>query len=164
MATRYEALTAPQIELIHQSKLFFIASAHPGLEAGPEGQGPVNCSPKGNVPIHVIDSTTVAFLDYHGSGNETARHASAQGPVTVMFMSMDARDAAIVRLFGHAEIQPLETSPHAQRLLELSPSREGLRQIVVVHIESTQTSCGFGVPIFEYQGDRSSAGRGRRFK
>jgi len=28
------------------------------------------------------------------------------------------------------------------------------RQIIVADIDLVQTSCGFGVPLFEYQGDR----------
>ncbi|MCP5059218.1 MAG: pyridoxamine 5'-phosphate oxidase family protein [bacterium] len=164
MATRYTALSPEQLDLIRESRLFFVASAHPDLEPGPEGQGPVNCSPKGNVPLAVIDERTVAYLDYHGSGNETARHADAEGPITLMFMSMDAIDAAIVRLYGRAETQSLEASPYAEQLLKDCRLEKGLRQIVVVHIASTQTSCGYGVPVCDYRNDREASQRGRRFK
>ncbi len=164
MAETAAALSAVQITLIEEARLFFVASAHPRLEPGPEGQGPVNCSPKGNVPLTVLDARTVAYLDYHGSGNETARHALADGPVTVMVMSLDAEDAAILRLYGRAEIQPLESSPLADRLLQRCRDRKGLRQVVLLHVESARMSCGYGVPVYEYRGDRERSQRGRRFK
>jgi hypothetical protein len=30
----------------------------------------------------------------------------------------------------------------------------GARQIIVMQVDLAQTSCGFGVPLFAYQGDR----------
>jgi hypothetical protein len=32
----------------------------------------------------------------------------------------------------------------------------GKRQLIMVHIDSVQTSCGFGVPMFELQAERST--------
>src|SRR5581483_2564080 len=117
MATSYEGITEEQAALIRQAPLFFVASAAPDMAAGPQGQGPVNLSPKGGTPLHVIDANRVAYLDYEGSGNQTAGHAKAGGPITLMVMSMDAKDAAVVRLFGHATVIPLEASELKQRLL-----------------------------------------------
>jgi hypothetical protein len=164
VATHYKKITSEQQALIRASKLFFVASVHPDLRTGPEAQGPVNVSPKGNVPLCVIDENCVAYLDYHGSGNETARHALAGGPVTVMVMSTQPEDAAIVRLYGQAAVASLEASPLAERLLETCPERKGLRQVVSIEVQHTQTSCGYGVPVFEYLGDRQTSQRGRRFK
>jgi hypothetical protein len=126
----------------------------------------VNVSPKGTVPLCILDESRVAYLDYHGSGNETARHALAGGPVTIMLMSMQADDAAIVRLYGDAEVEPVDRSPVAEQLFEAVPDceRKGLRQVVTVHVRHTQTSCGYGVPVFEYVAERESSQRGRRFK
>jgi hypothetical protein len=164
MATHHTRITPEQQALIRESKVFFVASVDPDLGTGPEGQGPVNVSPKGNVPLSVIDENRVAYLDYHGSGDETARHALAGGPVSVMVMSIQPEDAAIVRLYGHAVVEPLEESPLAERLLETCRERKGLRQVVVVEVERTQTSCGYGVPVLEYVADRQTSQRGRRFK
>jgi len=38
--------------------------------------------------------------------------------------------------------------------------------ILLDHItdERTQTSCGYGVPVYDYQGDRTKTQRGRRYK
>ncbi|MDA0351389.1 MAG: pyridoxamine 5'-phosphate oxidase family protein [Chloroflexi bacterium] len=166
MASSYDHITAEQRALIERAPLFFIASAHRELQPGPAGQGPVNVSPKGGVPLHVIDERHVAYLDYTGSGDETARHASSDGPVTVMVMSIDGQDAAIVRLYGRARVSPIEGSPLAERLLAQPAASIELpqRQVVEIEVESTATSCGYGVPVLEFRADRTRSERGRRYK
>jgi hypothetical protein len=160
----YDCITDPQAELLRVASLFFIASVHPDLEAGPMGEGPVNLSPKGMTPIHVLGPNKIAYLDYPGSGNETARHAAVGGPVALMVMSMDASDAAIVRLYGRATATPIQESPLADRLLAGAPSPDKARQVVEIEVDKTQTSCGFGVPIYEFVGERPPEARGRRFR
>lgn len=166
MATGYDRITEEQRDLIQNAPMFFVASTHPTLEEGPAGQGPVNVSPKGGTPLHVIDEQRVAYLDYVGSGNETARHAGAGGPVTVMVMSTDGENAAIVRLYGHASVTPIEESPLGERLRAQPAESIELpqRQVVEVAVESTATSCGYGVPVMEFRQERTRAERGRRFK
>jgi hypothetical protein len=166
MATYYEKITAEQAALIRESQVFFVASVTPDLSLGPNGQGPVNLSPKGGSPLQIIDDRRVAYLDYRGSGNETGRHAIAGGPITLMVMAMGATDAAIVRLYGRATVTPLDESPLARRLRAAPAASIELteRQVVDVAIESTVTSCGYGVPVFEFASQRVRAERGRRFK
>ncbi len=164
MGTYYDEITPAQAELIDESNIFFIASVAQDLSDGSNGGGPVNVSPKGGVPLHIIDNNHVAYLDYPGSGNETARHAEANGPCTVMVMSM-GEDAAIVRLYGRARVTSIDESPLAEQIL--AESAEGLtkpRQIIEVEVDRTQTSCGYGVPLYTYVGERTSNIRGRRFK
>lgn len=166
MGTSFDHITEEQADLIRNSPLFFVASAAPDMGEGPDGQGPVNLSPKGGTPLHVISPNRVAYLDYTGSGNQTALHAQAGGPITLMVMSMGNEDAAIVRLFGRARVVPVEESDLGEMLME-SPARDielPVRQVVDVTIEGTQTSCGYGVPVFEYVGQRVRAERGRRYK
>ena len=114
----------------------------------------------------MIDERCVAYLDYQGSGNETARYAQAGGPVTGMVMSIREADAAIVRLYGHARIGPLDESPLASRLMESTAEeiRLAQRQVVEIAIEQTQTSCGYGIPILEFVRERTIDERGRRYK
>ncbi len=158
-------ITDEQADLIRNAKVFFIASADPTLGDGPDGQGAVNLSPKGAGELQIIDRNTLAYFDYRGSGNETARHTAAGGPITVMVTSFD-EDAAIVRLYGHAVAKPLEESILAEQAEQLRavdiPTAE--RQVIEISVDRTQTSCGYGVPVYEYQGDRSRDQRGRRFK
>lgn len=161
----YDHITPEQVALIQDSHLFFVASVHPELTIGPSGEGPVNVSPKGGVPLHVLDARHVAYLDYPGSGNETARHAAANGPVTVMVMSLSAEDAAIVRLYGEAALTPIEDVPPDSPLLQgITGSLKNARQVITVTVSSTQTSCGYGVPVYDFVSDRDKSGRGRRYK
>jgi hypothetical protein len=166
MATSYDRITPEQQALIREAPVFFVASAAPDLTRGPADQGPVNLSPKGGSPLHVIDEHRVAYLDYTGSGNQTASHAHAGGPVTVMVMSMDGADAAVVRLFGRASVTPVEESPLRELMLS-APAEDielPMRQVIEIAVESTQTSCGYGVPVFEFRKQRVRAERGRRYK
>jgi hypothetical protein len=166
MATHFDRITDEQAVLIRDAPVFFVASVSPDLSKGAQGQGPVNLSPKGGSPLHVIDPHRVAYLDYTGSGNETGRHALAGGPITVMVMSMDGQDAAVVRLFGRATVCPVDTSPLRDLLLG-SPAASielPVRQAVDIAVESTVTSCGYGVPVFEFVSQRVRAKRGRRYK
>jgi hypothetical protein len=164
MATYYPGITDEQATLIRNAPLFFVASAEPTL-AIEDRVGPVNVSPKGGVPLHIIDRNRVAYLDYAGSGNETARHCAAGGPITVMIASFEGGDAAIVRLFGTASVTPLDKSPLAA-LMRAHPAAElkTQRQVIEVTIEKTMTSCGYGVPVMQLVRQRRVVDRGRRYK
>jgi hypothetical protein len=165
MGTHYSSITDEQAELIHQSRVFFVATADPGLGPGPDGIGPVNVSPRGGVPLHILSPTRVAFLDYPGSGNETARHAIAGGPITLMVCSFDAEDAAIVRLYGRARVTPPAESPLTEQLLrDAGAELRHPRQVIEVLVNRTSTSCGYGVPIMTFVRDRRAGDRGRRYK
>jgi hypothetical protein len=112
----------------------------------------------------MVSENRVAYLDTNGSGNETARHAAAGGPVTVMVCSFGT-DAAIVRLYGHARVVPLEQSALAQALAgEARNLMSSPRQVIVIDVERTMTSCGYGVPVMVVERERQRVDRGRRFK
>ena len=167
MATHYSFITDEQAALIRNATLFFVATADPQLANGANGPGPVNVSPKGGVALHILGPTRVAFLDYRGSGNETARHSIAGGPITVMVCSFEEGDAAIVRLYGKARVTSLADSPIADRFIEAraeSHKMWPMRDIIEISIESTMTSCGYGVPVMSFVRDRGTDDRGRRYK
>ena len=165
MADYFDRITDKQADLIRQASVFFVATADPGLAPG-KHVGAVNVSPKGGVPLHVLDDHRVAYLDYTGSGNETARHSMAGGPITVMVCSFDSEDAAVVRLYGHATVTPVAESPLAEQLLAAPAEEIALpqRQAIVVDVESTATSCGYGVPVMTFDAQRTVRERGRRYK
>jgi hypothetical protein len=145
--------------------LFFVASVDPSLTKGPGDVGPVNLSPKGGVKLHIINPHRVAYLDYPGSGNETARHAAANGPITIMVCSFDEGDAAIMRLFGKATVTPFAESPLAEMLAQESTSElKAPRQVIEIEIEQTMTSCGYGVPVMSFVRERRRDDRGRKYK
>ncbi len=166
MAMQYPSITTEQAALIQSAPLFFIATADPQLENGPDDIGPVNVSPKGGTPLHILTPNKVAYLDYPGSGNETARHSVAGGPVTIMICSFDEGDAAIVRLYGYAHVAALDGSAIAQQLLG-TPAEElkhDPRQVIEVEVEKTYTSCGYGVPVMSFVRERRVSDRGRLYK
>ena len=166
MATYYQAITDEQRALIKNANLFFVGSADPALVKGPEGVGPVNLSPKGGVPLHVLGPNQVAYLDYTGSGNETARHSSAGGPITVMVCSFEKENAAVIRLWGRAKVVPLADSPLAAQLMESPFTDIALpeRQVIDIEVTGTVTSCGYGVPVMTSARDRTVKDRGREYK
>ena len=166
MATRYESITPKHSALIQSAPLFFIATAHPAVENGPLGEGAVNLSPKGDTRLVVIDPKTVAYLDFTGSGNQTALHIAAGSDVTVMVCSFEQQNAGIVRLFGSGRVLEIENYPRRDLLTGDSAGEIALpeRQVIEISVDSTMTSCGYGVPVSEGFRPRTVSDRGRAYK
>jgi pyridoxamine 5'-phosphate oxidase-like protein len=164
VATYHPSITDEQAALIRNATMFFVATADQTL-ANDSEVGPVNVSPKGGVPLHILGPNRVAYLDYRGSGNETAKHCAAGGPITVMICSFEEGDAAIVRLFGTARVTSVEASSLAD-LLRQKPAEElkSPWQVIEVEVEKTMTSCGYGVPVMKLVRQRRVVDRGRRYK
>lgn len=146
MAKFYSELTPSLQEFIAEQKLFFTASA--------PTEGRVNLSPKGIDTFRCIDPKTVAYLDLTGSGNETAAHLYENGRLTIMFCSF-TEQPLILRLYGQGKaIRPRHPEWHEfYPLFEATP---GERQIIVLNIEAAQTSCGYGVPLYEFRQQRET--------
>ncbi|MBI5331649.1 MAG: pyridoxamine 5'-phosphate oxidase family protein [Betaproteobacteria bacterium] len=146
MAKFFAALTPEHRAFIARQKVFFVATAAAGAR--------ISLSPKGLDCLRVLDERTVAYLDLTGSGAETAAHLRADPRMTLMFCSFSA-DALILRLYGQGE----SVRPDDARWAELAPQfpdLPGARQIVLLHVESLQTSCGAGLPLMGYAGERGS--------
>ena len=146
MAEFYSELTTELQEFIAQQKMFFTATA--------PSKGRINLSPKGIDTFRYIDDTTVAYLDLTGSGNETAAHLHENGRITIMFCSF-TKKPLILRLYGHGTVIDLK-SDRASKIFPLFSDFPGARQIILLDIESAQTSCGYGVPIYEFQSERQT--------
>ena len=146
MAKFYSALNDELRDFMARQHLFFTATA--------TGKGHINLSPKGLDSFRCLDDKTVAYLDVTGSGNETAAQLRADGRITVMFCSFDTQ-ALILRLYGRGRVvRPRDAEWDA--LSQQFPPLSGMRQIMVITVESAQTSCGYGVPLYEYQGERET--------
>jgi hypothetical protein len=139
MANFSEALTPELTRFIGRQPIFFTASS--------AATGRVNLSPKGMDTFRVLDDRTVGYLDVIGSGNETAAHLKHDGRLTIMFCSFEEKPL-ILRLYGKGEAVPLG-SPRGLMLRGAFGSLPGERQIILLNIESMQTSCGFAVPRME---------------
>lgn len=144
MATFYDSIE-PQLEaFIARQHMFFVATAAP--------DGRVNVSPKGLDSFRVLGPNRVAWLNGTGSGNETAAHVALLPRMTLMFCAVEGKPW-ILRLYGTARtVQP----PDAEwdDLVGLFPPMGGARQVFVVDVDQCQTSCGFGVPLYGYEGQR----------
>jgi hypothetical protein len=144
MAKFYSGLDDSLQRFIAEQKIFFTATA-------PQ-HGRINLSPKGMDTFRCIDRKTVAYLDLTGSGNETAAHLNENRRMTIMFCSF-TEQPMILRLYGQGQaIRPKH--PDWQNLHSLFDSLPGERQVIVMGIDSAQTSCGYGVPIYEFKQDR----------
>ena len=135
----------------------FIDGQHVFFTATVAAQGRVNLSPKGLDSFRVIDDRTVCYLNLTGSGNETAAHLLADGRMTVMFCSFD-QEPLILRLYGRARAVHPRDAEWAG-LLARFPAFPGPRQIIVLDIESVQTSCGYSVPFYTFDGPREQLNR-----
>lgn len=93
-------------------------------------------------------------MDLTGSGNETGAHLYENGRMTIMFCSFD-ENPLILRLYGRGEVIS-HNSERWHKLHILFASIPGERQIILLNIESVQTSCGFGVPLYDYREDRKT--------
>lgn len=149
MAKFYDHLEPPLQAFIARQKMFFTATA-------PQ-HGRINLSPKGADTLRILDAHTVAYLDLTGSGNETAAHVCENGRLTLMFCSF-ADDSLILRLYGRGEVV-VRSHPEWAALRTSFGTAPGVRQIIRLHIESAQTSCGYAVPLFDYRGERDTYSR-----
>lgn len=148
MARFATALDAGMREFIAAQHIFFTASA--------PAQGRINLSPKGLDTFRILSDRCVGYLDLTGSENETAAHLAENGRLTLMFCSFGDKPL-ILRLYGRGRfVRPQDAgwgSLHGQ-----FPALPGERQIVLLDIESIMSTCGFAVPLYQYQGDRTLLG------
>ena len=134
-------------KFIEAQKIFFVASAP--LDAG----GHVNLSPKGLDTFRILGPSTVAYLDFNGSGVETIAHLKENGRIVLMFCAFQG-PPDIFRLYGHGRvIEPHE--PDFAALAKSFPACENARSIIRVAITRVQDSCGYGIPLFKYEGERT---------
>ena len=120
-------------------------------------------SPKGLDSFRVISPNEVVYLDLTGSGNETAAHVRADGRLTIMFCAFQGAPL-ILRLYGQGRSVFRGDASYADLLAQHFHGEEpaGARQIVLQQIDLVQTSCGFGVPLYQYESERPSLPRWRR--
>jgi len=133
-------------EFIGKQHLFFVSTAP--LNAS----GHINLSPKGLDSFRILSPTRVGYMDIIGSGNETSAHILENSRITFMFCAFDG-PPNILRLYGKgrtilpADAEWTEFSPH----FTLLPAT---RQIIIADIFEVKTSCGFGIPYYNYTGER----------
>jgi pyridoxamine 5'-phosphate oxidase-like protein len=152
MAKQFERIEPLHREFIARQRIFFNASA--------VGEGHVNVSPRDNAALRVLTANTVVYLDRTGSGNETAAHLLANGRLTLMFCAFEG-PPLILRLYGQGRIVSRHSTEYAHLLASEFDGVEplGARQMMYLDVDLVQTSCGFGVPLFDYVGERDQLTR-----
>ena len=129
---------------IERQQVFFVGTA--------AADGRVNISPKGLSSLRILSDTRIVWLNLSGSGNETAAHVRELPRMTLMFCAMEG-DPLTLRVYGNASVwHPDE--PSWGEMLDLFPPMAGSRQIFDLEIDLAQTSCGTGVPFYEFKGQR----------
>jgi hypothetical protein len=151
---------AKQFASIEPAHRAFIAEQHIFFTASAAATGRVNISPRGADAFRVLGPNAVAYLDETGSGNETAAHLRLSGRLTIMFCGF-ASVPMILRLYGQGRTLPRGTADYDALLESAFGNQEppGARQIVRLDVEMVQTSCGYGVPLFDYREERPTLRR-----
>lgn len=149
MAKNFPSLTQHHREFIARQHMFFTASAAAGTR--------INISPRSTDMLRVIGDNSVVYLDRTGSGNETAAHLRADGRLTIMFCAVEG-PPLILRLYGRGKVLKRGGEEYA-RLLEAEYGETeplGARQMIQLDFDLVRTSCGYGVPLFDYREERET--------
>jgi hypothetical protein len=137
MARIFEEIDGKLEEWILRQHLFFVATAPAGLG------GHVNVSPKGPIgSLRIRGPLTIEYDDHVGSGAETAAHLRENSRICVMFCAFEG-PPRIVRLHGRGTVVAAQ-----------QPTEAGVRGVIRVEVERVADSCGFGVPLMEFAGER----------
>jgi hypothetical protein len=131
---------------ITRQRMFFVGTA-------PTDGGHINVSPKGPIEtLRILDERTVAYLDLVGSGAETIAHLRENGRIVIMLCAFEG-GPRIVRLHGSGEV--LDGDAIAFPEVDVLPVQQ--RSVVRVEIDRIADSCGYGVPLMTYVGERSQS-------
>ena len=152
MGKQYPGLNPQLIDFIKEQNIFFTASA--------ADDSRVNVSPRSTNQFRVIGDNAVLYLDMTGSGNETAAHINAGGRMTIMFAAFEGRPK-ILRLYGKGSVIRHGSAEFASLAEQWFANQlpHGARQIMRLDFDLVQSSCGFGVPLFDFQGERENLQR-----
>jgi hypothetical protein len=151
MGRIYDTIDDHLRKWISNQSMFFVGTAPAATD------GHINVSPKGPIgSLKVLDDHTVAYLDIVGSGAETIAHIRENGRIVVMFCAFQG-PPRILRLHGRGEVV-LPGDESFDELLATGfdepEAPEARRAIIVAHVQRIADSCGYGVPLLAYEGER----------
>jgi hypothetical protein len=152
MAKHFSSIEPAHLDFIAKQHIFFTASAGPATR--------VNVSPKDAAALRILSPNRAVYLDVTGSGNETAAHLIADGRLTLMFCAFEGAPL-ILRLYGRGRALARGSAEYSALLSSefANQERPGARQMILLDVESVQTSCGYGVPLFDYVAERETLTR-----
>ncbi len=146
MSELFDALQDKHQSFARDQHMFFVGTA------GTHGQ--VNISPKGADTLRILDANRIIWLNYTGSGNETAGHLLQTNRMTLMWCSFGKRPL-ILRAYGQARtLHPNHADWDGMAAhFDTGP---GARQIYDMKVTLVQTSCGYSVPYMDHVADRDT--------
>jgi len=155
MGRQYDEIDDRMADWVARQALFFVGTAPLA------GDGHVNVSPKGPIgALRVLGPTTVAYLDIIGSGAETIAHVRENGRIVVMLCAFEG-PPRIVRLHGTGSVLQPGDAEYDEIVRQASFDEpavpESRRAIVKVEVARIADSCGYGVPLMQYEGERDHA-------
>lgn len=149
MGKVHERIDGRLRSFIEAQQVFFVATAPLS------GEGRVNVSPKGiGGTFAVLGEHRVAYLDVTASGAETIAHLRepGNGRITLMFCAFTG-PPNVVRLHGRGRVVSMYDEEYGTLLGHFTEHR-GARAVIIVDVERISDSCGYGVPLMDYVGER----------
>jgi hypothetical protein len=141
----YSKIDEQQAAWIERQHLFFVGTAPLGED------GHVNVSPKGDLRwFRILGPAEVAYLDFVGSGAETIAHVRENRRIVVMFCAFEG-PPKILRVHGRAEVLP----PDHELAARFDPPEDAVRSVIRIDVERVADSCGYGVPLMQFEGKRT---------
>jgi hypothetical protein len=153
MGKVYDVIDETLAAWIGRQRMFFVATAPLADD------GHVNASPKGPIEsLRILAPRRVAYLDLIGSGAETVVHLCENGRIVLMLCAFDG-PPRIVRLHGRGRVVQIgdasfDTLNAKLDFSDVAAARDATRAIIVIDVERISDSCGYGVPLMAYQGER----------
>jgi len=143
----YDRIDDKLADWIMRQPMFFVATAPS------EDEGRINVSPKGPIgSLRLLDDRTLAYLDLIGSGAETVAHLRQNGRIVVMLCAF-AGPPRILRLHGRGEV----LDGDALEFPDAGVLPEQRRSVIRVEVSRVADSCGYGVPLMVYEGERPNS-------
>jgi hypothetical protein len=154
MGKVYDDIDEKLVAWIGRQRMFFVGTAP--LAAA----GHVNVSPKEPIEsLRVLGPRRVAYLDLIGSGAETVAHLRENGRIVLMLCAVDG-PPRIVRLHGRGRVIQVGEAGFDALNAELdfsgiAAARDATRAIILIDVQRISDSCGYGVPLMGYHGERT---------
>jgi len=147
MGQTYTEIDDQMRAFVARQHVFFVATAPTGAD------GHVNCSPKGLESLRILGPKTIAYLDLVGSGAETIAHLRQNGRIVIMLCAFEG-PPKILRFYGRGQVVEPGDADFQTLMASFAP-RLGLRAIIRVELDRISDSCGYGVPLMGYEGERT---------
>ncbi len=149
MGKVYDVIDDATARFVERQRMFFVATA-PRAD-----DGHVNLSPKGvDGTFRILAPKRVGYLDFVGSGVETIAHLRENGRITLMFTAFEGSPKT-VRLYGTGRAILTSDPAFDEAAAPFAPAGPSARAVIVVDVERVAHSCGYGVPLYTFEGERS---------